>query len=97
VFICVDGVYFVFVLSFLYFNYFLNSSHKLEIKNLISKETNHINLRFQNIIRSVVMNYYSGISMIVYRSYWYQSRFLWDICEKLQDLGIGFKTKVAKS
>jgi hypothetical protein len=51
VFICVDGVYFVHVLSFLYFSYFLNSSHKLEIINLGSKEINHINLRFHNIIR----------------------------------------------
>jgi hypothetical protein len=95
VFICVDGVYFVLVLSFLYFNYFLNSSHKLEIINLRSKEINRINLRFQNIIRFFVMNCSSGISMTIYRSYWYQSRFLWDICGNLQDLGIGLK-KVAK-
>jgi hypothetical protein len=57
VFICEDGVYFVFVISFLYFIYFLNLIHKLEIINLGSKEMNCINLRFQGIIRYVVMNY----------------------------------------
>jgi hypothetical protein len=68
VFICVDGVYFVFVLSFLYFSYFLNSSHKLEIINLGSNEINHINVRFHNIIRYVVTKCSRGISKIVYIS-----------------------------
>jgi hypothetical protein len=44
VFICVDGVYFVSILSFLYFSDFLNSNHKLEIINLVSKEINRINI-----------------------------------------------------
>jgi hypothetical protein len=43
VLICVDGVYFLHVLSFLYFNYFLNSSHNLEIISMGSKEINLIN------------------------------------------------------
>jgi hypothetical protein len=81
VFIFVDGVYFVPILSFLYFNYFLNSIHKLEIINLRSKETNYVNLIFHNIVRYVMMNCSSGISMEVYRSYWYQSEvslgYLW--------------------
>jgi hypothetical protein len=68
VFICVDGVYFVPILSFLYLIYFLNSSYNLEIINPRSKEINLINLRFQNIISSVVTNCSSGISMVVYRS-----------------------------
>jgi hypothetical protein len=61
VFICVDGVYFVPLLSFLYFSYFLNSCHKLEIINMGSKEIHHINLRFHNIIRFIVTNCSSGI------------------------------------
>jgi hypothetical protein len=40
------------------------------------------------------MNCYSGIFPTIYRSYWYQSRFLWDIRGKLQDLGISFRKKL---
>jgi hypothetical protein len=30
----------------LYFSYFLNSSHKLELINMGSKQINHVNIRF---------------------------------------------------
>jgi hypothetical protein len=59
------------VLSFLYFNYLLNSSHNIEIINLGSKKINHINIIFYNIIIYVVRNCSSVISMEVYISYWY--------------------------
>ena len=27
--------------------------------------------------------------MKIYRSYWYQSEFIWRLCGKLEDLGVG--------
>jgi uncharacterized protein YcfL len=83
VFICVDGVFIFLFFHFHILVIFINLSNKLVIINLRSKEINLHNKIFQNNTRSVVMNYSSGISMTIYRSYWYQSNFLWGICGKL--------------
>jgi len=94
VFICVDGVF-----MFLFFHFhisiiFINLSNKLAIINLRSKEINQCNKIFQHNTRSIVVNYSSGISMVVCKSYWYQISFLLGICGKLQDLGIGLRRKL---
>jgi hypothetical protein len=37
------------------------------------------------------MNYFSGIFMEVYISYWYERKFYWGVCGNLQDPGINLK------
>jgi hypothetical protein len=39
------------------------------------------------------MNCSNEISTTIYRSYWYQSNFLWGFCGKLQDPRIGLRRK----
>jgi hypothetical protein len=72
---------------------FINLSNKQDIINMKSKELNSTTKDFQNNIRSIVISCFNGISTKIYRSYWYNSSFLWGIFRKLQDLGVGLRRK----